>query len=188
MLKKDEPRLKEVILGVTGSIAAYKAVDLANTLVKDGVHVTVIMTSAAAKFVTPLTFQTITKNKVYLDMFEAIDTSDVRHIALAKKADCLVVAPATANIIGKIASGIADDMLSTVVMAVADKPVILCPAMNTAMYQNPIVQQNISKLQGFGYRFVEPKESLLACGDLGKGALAEVPVILDAIYGAADQR
>ena len=170
--------MKEVILGITGSIAAYKAADIANTLVKEDVNVHVIMTNAATKFITPLTFQTLTKNKVYVDMFEEVVYSDVRHISLAQKADCLVVAPATANIIGKIASGIADDMLTTVIMAIKDKPVILCPAMNTAMYENVITQDNISKLEGYGYRFVEPKESRLACGDLGKGALADVDVIV----------
>ena len=171
----------EVVLGVTGSIAAYKAAEIANLLVKAGVNVNVIMTDAATKFIAPLTFQTLTKNKVYVDMFEEIAYSDVRHISLAQKADCCVIAPATANIIGKIASGIADDMLSTVVMALRDKPIIICPAMNTAMYENPVTQGNISKLQELGYLFVDPKESLLACGDLGKGALADVDVIVAAV-------
>jgi phosphopantothenoylcysteine decarboxylase/phosphopantothenoylcysteine decarboxylase/phosphopantothenate--cysteine ligase len=139
------------------------------------------MTAAAAKFITPLTFQTLTKNKVYVDMFEEIIYQDVRHISLAQRADCFLIAPATANIIGKIASGIADDMLSTVVMAVKNKPVIICPAMNTAMYENKITQSNIEKLCGYGYQFVEPKESRLACGDVGKGALADTEDILNAI-------
>jgi len=176
--------MKEVVLGITGSIAAYKGAEIANTLVKNGVNVNVIMTVAATKFIAPLTFQTLTKNKVYVDMFEEIAYSDVRHISLAQKADCCAIAPATANIIGKIASGIADDMLSTVVMAVQDKPVIICPAMNTAMYENPVTQGNIGKLQELGYLFVEPRESLLACGDLGKGALADVDVVVKAIMGA----
>ena len=176
--------MKEVILGVTGSIAAYKAAEIANILIKDNINVNVIMTNAAIQFIAPLTFQTLTKNKVYTDMFEEIAYSDVRHISLAQKADCLVVAPATANIIGKIASGIADDMLSTVVMAVKNKPVIICPAMNTAMHENVITQGNITKLQGYGYQFVEPKESRLACGDLGKGALADIEVIVTAIKRA----
>jgi len=176
--------MKEVVLGVTGSIAAYKAAEIASILVKDKINVTVIMTNAAAKFVAPLTFQTLTKNKVYTDMFEEIAYSDIRHISLAKKADCLVIAPATANIIGKIASGIADDMLSTVVMAAKDKPVIICPAMNTAMYENAVTQSNIAKLQGYGYQFAEPRESRLACGDLGKGALADIGVIITAIKKA----
>ena len=173
--------MKEIVLGVTGSIAAYKAAEITNLLVKSGHNVNVIMTDAATKFVAPLTFQTLTKNKVYVDMFEEIEPSDVRHISLAQKADCLVIAPATANIIGKIAAGIADDMLSTVVMATRNIPIIICPAMNTAMYENPITQSNIKKLKEHGYQFIEPKESLLACGDLGKGALADVEVIVDTI-------
>jgi len=176
--------LKEVILGVTGSIAAYKAAEIASLLTKNKINVNVIMTNAAEKFIAPLTFKTLTKNKVYIDMFEEIHYNDVRHISLAQKTDLFVIAPATANIIGKIASGIADDMLSTVVMAVKDKPIIICPAMNTAMYENAITQNNIDKLKGCGYQFIEPKESLLACGDLGKGALADVQVIVLAIKKA----
>lgn len=176
--------MKEVVLGVTGSIAAYKAAEIANILVKDKINVHVIMTNAAVKFIAPLTFQTLTKNKVYVDMFEETAYSDVRHISLAQKADCCVIAPATANIIGKIASGIADDMLSTVVMAIKNKPIIICPAMNTAMYENAITQGNIAKLQKNGYQFVEPKEALLACGDLGKGALADINVIVSAVKDA----
>jgi phosphopantothenoylcysteine decarboxylase/phosphopantothenoylcysteine decarboxylase/phosphopantothenate--cysteine ligase len=176
--------MKEVILCVTGSIAAYKAAEIANLLTKSGINVTVIMTNAAAKFIAPLTFQTLTKNKVYTDMFEEITDYDVKHISLAQKADCLLIAPATANIIGKIASGIADDMLSTVVMAAWNKPVIICPAMNTAMYENAITQDNMNKLRNFGYQFVEPKESLLACGDLGKGALADVDLIVTTVKSA----
>ncbi|MCL2873748.1 MAG: phosphopantothenoylcysteine decarboxylase [Defluviitaleaceae bacterium] len=179
--------MKEVVLGVTGSIAAYKAAEIANILVKDKINVNVIMTTAAAKFITPLTFQTLTKNKVYIDMFEEIAYNDVRHISLAQKADCFVIAPATANIIGKIASGVADDMLSTVVMAVKNKPVIICPAMNTAMYENIITQNNICKLKSFDYQFVDPKESRLACGDLGKGALADVNKIIFAIKKSIDE-
>lgn len=170
--------MKEIVLGVTGSIAAYKAAEIANRLTKSKINVHTIMTSSATKFITPLTFQTLTKNKVYTDMFEEVFYSDVRHISLAKKADCCVIAPASANIIGKIAGGIADDMLSTVCMAIRDRPIIICPAMNTAMYENPITQMNITKLQDLGYLFVEPKESLLACGDLGKGALAETETII----------
>lgn len=173
--------MKEIILGITGSIAAYKAADIANQLTKSKVLVHTIMTVSGAKFITPLTLQTLTKNKVYTDMFEEIFYPDVRHISLAQKADCCVIAPATANIIGKLASGIADDMLSTVVMAVRNKPVIICPAMNTAMYENPITQNNIEKLKSYGYLFVEPKEALLACGDLGKGALADVETIVSYI-------
>ena len=176
--------MKEIVLGVTGSIAAYKAAEISSQLVKSGLNVNVIMTVAATKFVAPLTFQSLTKNKVYVDMFEEIEHHDIRHISLAQKADCLVIAPATANIIGKIASGIADDMLSTVVMATKNIPVIICPAMNTAMYENPITQANIKKLKEHGYQFVDPRESLLACGSLGKGALADIDKIVSAIKDA----
>lgn len=176
--------MKEILLGITGSIAAYKAADIANQLTKSGIMVHTIMTDAATKFITPLTLQTLTKNKVYTDMFEQIVYTDVRHISLAQKADCCVIAPATANIIGKLASGIADDMLSTVVMAIKNKPIIICPAMNTAMYENPITQKNLEKLSSFGYQFVEPKEARLACGDLGKGALAEVNNIIATVKQA----
>ena len=172
--------MKEIILGITGSIAAYKAADIASRLSKEGVNVHTIMTASAARFITPLTLQNLTKNRVYTDMFEEVYYPDVRHISLAQKADCCLIAPATANIIGKIAAGIADDMLTTVVMAIRNKPIVICPAMNTAMYENPITQSNIAKLMDLGYQFVEPKESRLACGTLGKGALADVEVIISA--------
>ncbi len=179
--------MKEIILGITGSIAAYKSADIANQLAKSNIMVHTIMTNSATKFITPLTLQTLTKNKVYTDMFEEIYYPDVRHISLAQRADCCIVAPATANIIGKIASGIADDMLSTVIMAIKNKPIIICPAMNTAMYENTITQENIKKLKNYGYQFVEPKESLLACGDIGKGALADVDTIIMAVKKAVGE-
>ena len=168
---------KQIVLGITGSIAAYKAAELASLLKKGGADVHAIMTVAATKFITPLTLQTLTQHKVYVDMFEEIVYEDVRHISLAQRADVFVIAPASANIIGKIANGIADDMLSTVVMATR-APVLICPAMNTAMYENTIVQNNMDKLAGLGYHFVQPRESLLACGDVGKGAMADVGVIM----------
>jgi phosphopantothenoylcysteine decarboxylase/phosphopantothenoylcysteine decarboxylase/phosphopantothenate--cysteine ligase len=171
--------MKNIILGVTGSIAAYKAADIANALTKEGHAVHVIMTKAAQRLITPITFQTLTKHKVYTEMFDEFIYEDVRHISLAQNADLALVAPATANFIGKIASGIADDMLTTVIMAIAKKPVALCPAMNTAMYENPITRDNIKKLLGYGYHFVEPREARLACGDLGKGALADTDTILE---------
>ncbi|MDR0851604.1 MAG: phosphopantothenoylcysteine decarboxylase [Clostridiales Family XIII bacterium] len=170
--------MKNILLGVTGSIAVYKAADLANKLTKTGDSVDVVMTKNAQEFVAPLTFETLTKNRVYTDSFEKTGDFDVEHIGLAKKADIVLIAPATANIIGKIASGIADDLLTTIVMAVQNKPIVICPAMNTAMYENKIVQANMLKLKELGYLFIEPRESLLACGDLGKGALAETETIL----------
>ncbi|GHU39609.1 hypothetical protein FACS1894190_05100 [Spirochaetia bacterium] len=173
--------MKNIILGVTGSIAAYKAAEIAHGLVKLDYNVDVIMTQNATKFITPLTLQTLSKHKVYTGMFEKTDVEDIRHISLAKKAGVVVIAPATANIIGKLASGIADDMLTTVIMAVLNKPVLICPAMNTAMWENPIVQENIQKLIEKKYLFVEPKDSVLACGETGKGALAGVEQIIEKI-------
>ena len=176
-----------ILLGVTGSIAAYKAADITSRLTKPGHNVDVILTESGSRIITPLTLQTLSRNKVYMDMFEEITPSEVKHISLAKKADVVLIAPATANIIGKIAYGIADDFLSTVVMAAAnDTPVFIAPAMNTNMYENPIVQDNIEKLRSYGYRFIEPKESLLACGDLGKGALADVDTIVEIIEGSKE--
>jgi len=169
-----------IVLGVTGSVAVFKSAELVSQLVKDGKDVDVIMTEAATKFVSPLTFQSLTKRRVYTEMFDEIIYEDIRHISLAQRASLFVIAPATANIIGKIANGIADDMLSTVVMATR-APVLICPAMNTAMYENPIVQANIAKLKAYGYIFIEPKEARLACGDVGRGAMADVSVIFDAI-------
>ena len=171
-----------IVLGVTGSIAAYKAADITSRFKKLGHNVDVILTESGSRIITPITLQTLSKNKVYMDMFEEITPKEVKHISLAEKADVLLIAPATANIIGKIANGIADDFLSTVVMAAANHtPVYIAPAMNTNMYENPIVQGNIDKLKGLGYHFIEPKESMLACGVLGKGALADVDDIVETI-------
>ena len=173
-----------IVLGVTGSIAAYKAADIISRLKKLGHEVDVILTESGSRIITPITLQTLSKNKVYMDMFEEITPKEVKHISLAEKADLMLIAPATANIIGKIANGIADDFLSTVVMAAANTtPVYIAPAMNTNMYENPIVQANIEKLRSYGYRFVEPKESLLACGTVGTGALADVDDIIKVIEG-----
>ncbi len=173
--------MKNIILGVTGSVAAYKAAYIASILTKRGYNVDVIMTKSAMEFVTPLTFQSLTKNKVYWNMFEEITPKEIKHISLAKKADLCLIAPASANVIGKIATGIADDMLTTVVMAMNQVPIFICPAMNTNMYNNPIVQRNIRTLSELGYRFIDPKEAVLACGDLGKGALADVETIVDSV-------
>ena len=170
--------MKHIILGITGSIAAYKAADIANRLTKDGYAVDVIMTRAGAEFITPLTLQTLTKNKVYTDMFEPYVPSEVEHISLAKKADLFLVAPASADFIAKAAAGIADDMLTTVLLAVQDIPVLIAPAMNTAMYENRITQRNIRTLEEYGFTYIEPRSARLACGDLGKGALADVSEIV----------
>lgn len=174
--------MKNILLGVTGGIAAYKAAEIARLFVKQNISVRVIMTANARRFIAPLTFQTLTKQKVYTDMFEDVFYEDVRHISLAKGADLAVIAPATANIIGKLAGGIADDMLSTVIMAMAGgkppKPVIVCPAMNTAMWENSIVEENVKKLKKHGFFFIGPAEGSLACGDSGSGTLAGVDKIV----------
>ncbi|MCR5035549.1 MAG: phosphopantothenoylcysteine decarboxylase [Clostridia bacterium] len=173
-----------IVLGVTGSISAYKAADIANRLHKNGHDVHVVMTDGAQEFITPLTLQTLSKNKVHADEFEEYDPTIVKHIDLAGNADIVLIAPATANIIGKIAGGIADDLLTAVTMAAADQAkVIIAPAMNTHMYENPIVQENMEKLKKHGYLFIEPKESHLACGTTGKGALADVDDIIAFVEG-----
>lgn len=172
--------MASVVLGVTGGIACYKSAALVSSLVKKDIEVDVIMTKNAAEFVSPLTFQTLSKNPVTTDTFGSIKYWEVEHIALAKKADVMVIAPATADIIGKIASGIADDMLTTTVMATKAK-VLIAPAMNVNMYENPIVQENIQKLKDRGYLFIEPEEGLLACGDVGKGRMAEPEEIAEYI-------
>ena len=172
--------MKTVVIGVSGGIACYKAVEVVNQLHKDGFNVEVIMTASAQEFVTPLTFQTLSHNHVVTDMFDPISKWDTKHIDLAKKADVFVIVPATANIIGKIASGIADDMLSTTVTA-ARSPVLIFPAMNTAMYENPIVQDNISKLKRFGYHVFETASGELACGDIGSGKLLDWQIIVSEI-------
>ncbi|MBS5786507.1 MAG: bifunctional phosphopantothenoylcysteine decarboxylase/phosphopantothenate--cysteine ligase CoaBC [Clostridioides difficile] len=171
---------KTVVLGVSGGIAVYKACDLVSKLKKLGLNVHVIMTKAATEFVSPLTFQSLSQNYVVSDMFVEPKTWDVEHITLAKKADLFLIVPATANVIGKIANGIADDMLTTTVMA-TKAPVLIAPAMNTNMYENVIVQNNIEFLQSLGYNFVEPDSGRLACGDIGAGKLANVDTILDRI-------
>ncbi len=173
--------MKHIVLGVTGSIAAYKAADLAHQLHKLGYGVHVVMTRAAQEFVTPLTFQTLTGQPVATDLFQKDRAWEVAHIALAKQADLVLIAPATANVIGKLANGIADDMLTTIAMAAWRKPLLLCPAMNTAMYENPAHQENLARLLARGAEMVEPKSALLACGDTGKGAMAEVSDIVAAV-------
>ncbi len=173
---------KSAVVGVCGGIAAYKVVDVVSRLVKLGACVDVIMTANAQKFVTPLTFQSISHNPVVTDMFAEPVQWDIRHIALAQKADLLLIAPATANIIGKLASGVADDMLSTTVMATR-APVLIVPAMNYDMYANPIVQQNIQKLKELGYFFMEPETGRMAEGSSGKGRLPEPPAIVETVTG-----
>jgi phosphopantothenoylcysteine decarboxylase/phosphopantothenate--cysteine ligase len=171
---------KQIVLGVTGGIAAYKAVELLRLLVKAGADVQVVMTQAATEFVTPLTFQTLSMNPVHTELFNLIAEQEIGHIALADRADLFVIAPATANVIGKIANGIADDLLTTTVMA-TKAPVLLAPAMNVNMYENPVYRANEEKLRQLGYRIVEPASGELACGWQGQGKMQEPGIILEEV-------
>lgn len=169
---------KTVILGVTGGIAVYKGVELLRLLVKAGAAVHVVMTKAATEFVTPLTFQTLSGNPVHSELFNLISEEKIGHISLAERADLFIIAPATANFVGKLAGGLADDLLSTTVMATR-APVLIAPAMNVNMYENRIYQQNEATLRCHGYHFVEPASGWLACGWEGKGKLQEPAIILE---------
>lgn len=171
---------KNVVIGVTGGIAAYKALDVVSRLKKMNANVDVIMTDHATEFVNPTSFQSLSLNRVITDMFKEPTYWDIEHIALAKKADIFVVVPATANIIGKIANGIADDMLTTTIMATSAKKLI-APAMNTNMLNNPIVQDNINKLKTLDYQFISTDAGRLACGDVGEGKLADTQAIVERI-------
>jgi len=173
---------KCIVIGITGGIAAYKTPDLVSRLVKAGADVHVVMTEAAARFITPLTLQTISRNPVTTGMFETPEKWEVKHISLADRADLLAVVPATANIIGKVSTGIADDILSTVIMA-TKAPVLFVPAMNVHMYENPVFQGNLKKLASYGYRFLEPDMGPLACGYEGKGRLPGLDIIFEEIAG-----
>lgn len=169
---------KKVLLCVSGGIAAYKAVQLTSKLTQNGFDVKVMMTGNATKFVTPLSFQAISRNDVYTDTFDEKDPAKIAHIDLADWPDVIIIAPATANIIGKLANGIADDMVSTTLLA-TEKPVFIAPAMNVHMYNHPVVQENIARLKSFGYHFIEPSEGYLACGYVGKGRLEEPEIIVE---------
>lgn len=164
---------KTLILGITGCIAAYKTAEIVRLLVKAGANVHVVMTESATKFITPLTLSTLSKNKVHIDMFCKPEEFSIDHISLADMADVFLIAPATANIIAKVANGIADDLLSTTILAVKS-PVCIAPAMNSNMWANPIVQKNIDILKGYGYQFIDPEEGDLACGYQGTGRLRDV--------------
>jgi phosphopantothenoylcysteine decarboxylase/phosphopantothenate--cysteine ligase len=171
---------KNIIMGICGGISAYKVVDVVSRLKKLNATVTVIMTENATKFVSPLTLRAISHQPVITDMFDEPDNWDTEHISLAQKANIFVVAPATANIMGKIAGGVADDMLTTTIMA-TNAPVLFVPAMNTGMYENPIVQENMNKLKQHGYNIMEPGIGLMACGTSGKGRLPEPLQIIEEI-------
>ncbi|HSV42942.1 MAG TPA: flavoprotein [Candidatus Bathyarchaeia archaeon] len=178
---------KHILLGVTGSIAAYKAADLIRLFSKKGHRVSAIMTRAAEEFITPLTLATLSNEKVWRSMFDSeAEQRIVSHISLAREADALVIAPASADIIGKIANGIADDLLSTVAMATR-APIVIAPAMNLQMYENPVVQKNCETLKGLGMTFVGPEQGELACGEWGNGRLAELQAIADCVEQVLDK-
>jgi phosphopantothenoylcysteine decarboxylase/phosphopantothenate--cysteine ligase len=178
---------KTIVLGITGGIAAYKAADLASKLTQAGAKVEVVMTEAATKFITPLTLRNITHRPVVTDMFELSSEWSVEHVALAEAADVVVIAPATANTIARLAAGIADDMLATVVLA-TKAPVIIAPAMNDLMYSNKVTQENTAKLKARGFSFIEPEYGRLASGKMGKGRLPETSTIIDAIERVLGQK
>ncbi|MBQ5849256.1 MAG: bifunctional phosphopantothenoylcysteine decarboxylase/phosphopantothenate--cysteine ligase CoaBC [Lachnospiraceae bacterium] len=171
---------KTIVLGVTGSIAAYKMAGVASTLIKKGANVHVLMTKNATNFINPITFETLTNHKCLVDTFDRNFQFDVEHVSIAKQADLVLIAPASANVIGKIANGIADDMLTTTIMACTCTKLV-SPAMNTNMYNNPIVQDNIKKLENYGYVMIEPECGRLACGDVGAGKLPSEEVLVESI-------
>ena len=171
---------KTIVLGVTGGIAAYKSANLASMLIKLHADVHVIMTQNATKFITPMTFETLTNNKCIVDTFDRNFSFDVKHVSLAKRGDLFVVAPCTANVIGKLAHGICDDMLTTTMLATR-APKLIAPAMNTGMWENPILQDNLTKLQGYGYHVIPPIVGRLACGDTGTGKMNAEEVIVEHI-------
>ena len=171
---------KTIVLGVTGGIAAYKSANLASMLVKLNADVHVIMTHNATHFITPMTFETLTNNKCIVDTFDRNFSFDVKHVSLAKKGDLFVVAPCTANVIGKLAHGICDDMLTTTMLA-TKAPKLIAPAMNTGMWENPILQDNLLKLKGYGYHIIDPIIGRLACGDTGTGKMNSEEVIVEHI-------
>ncbi len=175
---------KTVLLGITGSIAAYKIAYLASALHKLHADVHVLMTENATNFINPITFETLTGNKCLVDTFDRNFQFQVEHVSIAKKADVVMIAPASANVIGKLANGLADDMLTTTVMACRCQK-ILAPAMNTAMYENPVVQDNIRKLQTYGYEVITPASGYLACGDTGAGKMPEPETLLEYILKEA---
>jgi len=174
---------KQIVLGVAGGIAAYKAVELLRLLTKAGADVHIIMTRAAQEFIAPLTFQTLSANPVHTELFNLIAEREIGHISLADRADLFVIAPATANVVGKIAAGIADDMLTTTVMA-TKAPVLIAPAMNVNMYTNPVYRDNEERLRDYGYLFVPPETGALACGWEGEGKLAAPESIFEAAVAA----
>lgn len=173
-------KIQRIILGVTGSIAAYRSADIIRGLIEKGLRVSVVMTKAAENFITPLTLSSLSREKVYTSMFNDSMDGNMIHIELASKADALLIAPATADIIGKLANGLADDLLTSIALG-TKAPILLAPAMNTEMYQNKIVQENCEKLKKYGMKFIDPVMGKLACGVVGEGHIADQQTIIKAV-------
>ena len=171
---------REIILAVTGGIAAYKSADICSKLIQRGAGVTVVMTKDAEKFITPLTFQALSARPVHTDIFNLLDSSDPQHISLTERADLMLIAPATANILAKVAHGLTDDLVSLMISAAAC-PVIFCPSMNNRMWDNPITQENVTKLASVGYTFLGPDAGWLACRNTGSGRLSDPQFIIDEV-------
>jgi phosphopantothenoylcysteine decarboxylase/phosphopantothenate--cysteine ligase len=171
---------RELILGICGGIAAYKGADICSKLVQRGAGVTVIMTKDAEKFITPLTFQALSARPVHTDTFTLLDSSDPQHISLTERADLMLIAPATANMLAKVAHGLCDDLISLMISAAAC-PVVFCPSMNNRMWENPINQENVQKLQQLGYTFLGPDAGWLACRNVGSGRLADPQGIIEEV-------
>lgn len=179
--------ITKITIAVTGSISAYKAADLTSRLVKEGYHVTVLMTKAAQAFITPLTLQVLSKNTVHLDIMDEDDVSKINHIDLAKNTDLFIVAPASANTIAQLSYGFADSIVTGVALALPEETKkMIAPAMNTKMYTNPITQENLKRLASVGFYEIKPKSSLLACGDIGTGALADIETIVSEILNLSE--
>ena len=173
---------REIIVGVCGGIAAYKVADVVSKLVQAGAGVTVCMTAEAQQFVTPLTFEALSGRKVRTGIFDLVESSDPQHISLTERADLMLIAPATNNVIAKIAHGLTDDLVSLMVCAAAC-PVLIAPAMNNRMWANPIAQENVAKIKGLGYRFVGPEDGWLACRNVGPGRMSEPGRIVEEVVG-----
>jgi phosphopantothenoylcysteine decarboxylase/phosphopantothenate--cysteine ligase len=178
----DSNKLKgrEIIVAVCGGIAAYKVADVVSKLVQSGAGVSVVMTREATKFITPLTFEALSARKVRTDTFELVDSSDPQHIALTERADLMLVAPATSNVIAKVAHGLCDDLVSLMIAAAAC-PVVFAPAMNNRMWEHPVAKENLAKLQRIGYRFIGPDEGWLACRNVGPGRMSEPQAIVEEV-------
>ena len=174
--------MTSITLAVSGSISAYKAADIISKLKKEGFEVTVLMTEAATEFITPLTLQVLSQRPVAINVIQELEPNKINHIDIAKNSDLFLLAPATANTIAKLANGFADNMVTTTALALPPQAKkILAPAMNTKMYENPLTQHNLERLEHFGWKIIQPREAALACGDQGTGALAEVDTIIDTV-------